>query len=118
MSEIKGAIFSMAIFIAFIVPIFLQVGIGSVHQHAFMKITTEVTSIVKEEGGVTDKVNNIVRNLNDKGYTITFKNDSGVPVHGKRPFGETIIIDFDYKYKNVRGEENLSTNNVVSVARR
>ena len=118
MSEMKGAIFSLAFFIVFILPIFLQISIGSVHQHAFMKVSTEVTSMVKEEGGVTERVNEVVNNLNEKGYTITFRDKNGSEIIGKRGFGDKIYIDFDYTYKNVRGEENLSTNNIVTVSRR
>ena len=118
MSELKGAIFSMAIFVAFIVPLFLQISVGSVHQHAFMKVSTEVTSMVKEEGGVTERVNEVVNNLNEKGYTITFKDESGAIISGQQEFGSTIVIDFDYNYKNVRGEETLNTTNTVSVVRR
>lgn len=118
MSEMKGAMIGMFLFVAVIIPAVLFIGIGSLHQHAFIKISTEVTEVVKEEGGVTNRVVDIVDKLGDKGYTITFKDQNGASVNGKKDFGESVIVDFNYKYHNVRGEEELNTQNVVFVNRR
>lgn len=118
MSEMKGAMIGMFLFVAVIIPAVLFIGIGSLHQHAFIKISTEVTEIVKEEGGVTDRVAEVASSLSERGYTIVFKNDEGNQIGGKRDFGETIIVDFNYKYHNVRGEQELNTENVVFVNRR
>ena len=118
MSEMKGAVFSVAIFIGFVIPFFLLIGIGSIHQHAFMKLTTEVAEIVKDEGGVTDKVNDVVNGLDERGYTISFRNTDGSTIEGQQDYGETIIIEYEYKYDNVKGEETLNTHNVVVVSRR
>lgn len=118
MSELKGAVFSLAIFVAFLIPFFLTMGIGSIHQHAFMKVTTEVSEIVKEEGGVTEKVNNIVSNLEEKGYEISFKDRNGATVNGKQTFGDEVIIDYRYEYQDVRGKRTLNTQNAVFVMRR
>lgn len=112
MGEMKGAIFTVAFFIALIIPFFLSMGIGAINQHAFMKVTTEVAEIVREEGGVTAKVNDIVGRLTDKGYTIQFSED------GKKTFGDQVVINYKYKYMNVRGEETLNTQNVVFISRR
>lgn len=118
MSELKSALFAMALFVAFIIPLFLQVSIGSLHQHAFMKWTTEVTTMVEDEGGRTSKVDNVIGSMEEKGYTVSIKNGSGQSVNGKQDYGTDLIVEFDYDYKNVRGIENLSTKNEVSVTRR
>lgn len=118
LSEIKGGLIAMLLFVAIIIPALLYVSIGSLQQHAFVKITTEVTEVVKDEGGITSKVDNIVRKLESRGYTIVFKDSSGSVVRGKRDFGENIVIDYKYKYHNVRGDEELKTQNVVFVNRR
>lgn len=112
MGEMKGAIFTVAFFIAFIVPFFLSMGIGAINQHAFMKVTTEVSEMVKEEGGVTAKVNDVASRLIDKGYTIQFNEN------GKKAFGDQVVINYEYKYMNVRGEETLNTQNTVFISRR
>lgn len=118
MAEMKSALIAMAIFVAFIVPFLFMISIGSLHQNAFMKITNEVTQVVKEEGGITEKVQNLVDELSDRGYTITFRNADGQVISGKQSFGETIVIDYEYTHHNVRGEEKLKTQSVVFVSRR
>lgn len=63
MGEHKGALKVLILFIAFIAPGLFMFGLDSLHQHAFMKVTAEVGELVKEEGGVTEKVANTVNEL-------------------------------------------------------
>lgn len=118
MTEIKGSMFSMIIFLGVFFPFFLMVGIDSLHQHSFMKMTTEVSELVKEEGGVTDKVNNVVNKLRDRGYEITIKNQHGANVIGKAQYGDVLVIGYKYDYKSVRKERTLNTTNAVFVMQR
>lgn len=118
MGEMKGFIFSTAMFIALIVPFFLTITVGSIHQQGFMKVTTEFREIVKEEGGVTNNVNYVKQELNKKGYTITLKDTNGKVINGKANVGDTIIIDYRYQYQDVKGPQTLQTQNSVIVTRR
>ncbi|WP_121639684.1 hypothetical protein [Virgibacillus sp. Bac330] len=118
MAELKGAIFSMAIFIGFVVPVFLTIGIGSIHQHAFLKVTTEVGELVKEEGGVTHHVQEVVENLKDRGYAITFKNKDGTTISTKQDYGDEIQITYNYTYQDVRGDRTLDAFDTVFINRR
>ncbi|QNK89089.1 hypothetical protein H7992_05015 [Sporosarcina sp. resist] len=112
MSQMKGAIFAMAVFVGVVIPFFLMMGIGSLHQHAFLKTTTELSELVKEEGGVSEKVNQVVDQLGDRGYSISFSKTGIVE------FGEEIAIYYHYEYKGVRGVEELNTSNTVTIAKR
>lgn len=105
----------MMIFMAFIIPVFLQVSIDSLHQHAFMKVTTEYTTLVEEGGDVLGTT----ADLMDRGYDIKLMGEDGSTINlGNVEYGDTFVVDFDYEYKNVRGMENLSTQNRVTMKRR
>lgn len=114
----KGALLAMALFTGIIIPIFLTVALGGLHQFSFMKMTTEVGEIVKEEGGVTDRVTNVVGELEERNYVITFKDEDGNAVVGKKQFGDRITIDYEYKYRNPKGIQDLHTQNVVHISTR
>lgn len=118
MAQMKGNIVGLILFIGLIMPMLLMIGIDSIHQNAFMKMTAEVGEIVKGEGGVTSEVNRVVNNLEERGYTISFTDKQGNAVTSKRFFGDEIVIHYNYKYINVRGEKELNTTNDVFIMRR
>lgn len=93
LSEIKAAIFSMAVFVLIIFPALIFVGIESLHQHSFMKHTTELTEIVRQEGGVTGRVQQIESKLEARGYEIDFGG-----VTGRAAYGTNVNITFRYTY--------------------
>lgn len=77
-----------------------------------MKTTAEVSELVKKEGGVTGEVNTIVNQLSPKGYQISFNHNGNVA------YGETVVIHYQYTYKGVFKQKQLSTKNeVFSMAR-
>ncbi|GLY12881.1 hypothetical protein [Pseudobacillus badius] len=118
MNEVKGGIFAMFFFLAFIFPFLLGVGIDSLHQHSFMKMTTEMHELVKEEGGVGEKTQQFKKTLESKGYTITFTDQKGSPVNGKVNYGDVVHVDYVYTYKSVREKHTLHTKNKVFVMKR
>ncbi|GLY11980.1 hypothetical protein [Bacillus badius] len=118
MGEMKSAIFSIALFVGVLFPALLMIGVDSLHNHGFMKVSTEVAELVKEEGGVTSKVSRVVDSLKGKGYKITFKDSDGKVVSGKRTFGDTIYITYDYTYQSIKKERHLKTQNIVHVMKR
>lgn len=113
MSEIKGGIFVIIFFLGFIVPGVLMFGIDSLHQNSFMKMTTEVSELVKEEGAINSRVLDVVSGLEEKGYEITFTDDSGSAVNGKIEYGETVYINYEYNYDSVREVRTLTTSNRI-----
>lgn len=117
MSEIKGATLALFIFITLLFPLLLSTGLSSLHQHAFIKTTTEFSEIVKREGGVTEQVNNIAESLEEKGYTITFSNENGNQLTSAE-YGDTIIVSYQYVYPNVRGQETLTSQTVIPILSR
>lgn len=113
MGEIKGVIIGIVIFIAFIVPFVLLVGIDVVHNQGMMKTTAEVSQLVKKEGGVTSEVMTLVNRLEDNGYHIRFRDSRGNNVYGLVPYGETIFIEYEYTYHNIFGNKTIRTQNKV-----
>lgn len=97
LGEMKAAIFSMAVFVLVIFPALLFVGIESLHQHSFMKHTTELTEIVRQDGGVSPRIQEIESRLEARGYEIEFKSD-GQPVNGRVGYGKHIDVSFKYTY--------------------
>ncbi|MEV2908309.1 hypothetical protein ABNF65_06540 [Paenibacillus larvae] len=118
MSELKGAIFSILILVAFILPVLLFIGIQSIHQNGFLKTATEVEQMIEREGGVTPRVQQVADFLGQKGYTISFSDTSGKPVMGKQSIGTIIRIQYQYAFENVFRPQLLTTTNYVTVMRR
>ncbi|OEC01281.1 hypothetical protein GY31_13345 [Lysinibacillus sphaericus] len=113
MGELKGALIAMVLFVAIFVPGILNFWIDSLHENAFLKVTSEVSELVKEEGGVTGKVSIYIHKASSKGFLIDFKDKHGTPVTGAVGYGETIYISYSYKYKGVFQEITLNTQNKV-----
>ncbi len=112
MSNLKGAILATVIFIAVVFPFLLMISIDTFQQHVFLKVTEEVTELVKEEGGVSEKVAQVTNRLNRNGYTITFSKPGTVK------FGEEIVIRYKYDYQNVRGKKRLDVQDKVVIMKR
>lgn len=72
MSNLKGAILATALFAAVVFPFLLMMSIDAFQQHAFLKMTEEVTELVKEEGGVSEHVTQVTKRLKKKDLTVTF----------------------------------------------
>lgn len=113
MSELKGAIIAMVLFVGFFVPGLLMFGIDGLQNHVFLKVTAEVSDLVKEEGGVTGKVTKYTNQLASRGFNISFKDSKGNPVYGSIGYGETVVINYNYTYQGVFKEETLTTQNKV-----
>lgn len=118
MNELKGAIMGTAFFLAVIFPGLLMVGLDSLHSHAFMKTTSEVSNLVKEEGGIGSRTSSIIQRLQDRGYAITLRDQDGNVVNGLVEYGDTVTIEYTYLYESVRNERELNTTNNVLVMKR
>lgn len=118
MGEMKGFLFSIIFFIAFMFPALLMLSIDSLQSHAFMKVTTEMHELVKEEGGVGTKTDQLLNQLEAKGYNISFKDEHGNPINGVVEYGNTVNMDYVYTYESIMGERELKTSNSVFIMKR
>ncbi|WP_025731378.1 hypothetical protein [Heyndrickxia ginsengihumi] len=120
MSQMKGAIFSLMIFVAVVVPAVLYITITNVYVNAFLKTTTEVDQVVLQEGGNTATVQNITNGLKDKGYTITLSDENNQPLDAgeKVEPGDEIKVHYELKYNGVYSEQTLQSEDSVHVLRR
>ncbi len=118
MSQHKGALLGLVFFIGIVVPGLLMFIIDSIHEHAFMKVTAEVGEIVKEEGGVTEKVAKTVNDFHKRGYVITFADSKGQSVSSAVDYGETIVAHFTHTYTCVFKERKLETKNKIEILKR
>ncbi|MEY2373382.1 hypothetical protein [Lysinibacillus capsici] len=112
MSNLKGAILATALFAAVVFPFLLMMSIDAFHQHAFLKMTEEVTELVKEEGGVSEHVSKVAERLKKKDLTVTFSKP------GLVKFGEDIVIGYEYNYQNVRGKKTLDGQDKIVIMKR
>lgn len=113
MGESKGFVITLVFFLLFAVPVTLMFAKDAIEQHAFMKMTTELSVVVKEEGGVTGSAASLVNEMEQKGYEIQFSS------YGKVPYGTTITANFEYKYKNFFIKERvLRKQNTIQILKR
>lgn len=113
MGEIKGQLISIVVFVGLILPIIFTVGIDVIHNHGFLKTTSEVSELVKKEGGVTSNVLDVVDALEERGYNIQFYNENGQEINGFVGYGKSITIRYQYTYHNVLGDKTLRSENQV-----
>ncbi|WP_144787831.1 hypothetical protein [Lysinibacillus fusiformis] len=112
MSNLKGAILAMALWVGVVFPFLLSFGIDSLQQRAYLSTTEKMAELLRQEGGVSDQVQQVANNLKGKGYIVTFSKPNLVQ------FGEEIVIRYQYEYENVRGKQKLDTQNKVVIAKR
>ncbi|WP_245998160.1 hypothetical protein [Siminovitchia terrae] len=114
----KSALFGALFFIGLIVPALLMFGIDSLHQNAFAKVTKEITELVQEDAGVSDRVKSVVNDYKPKGYVITFKDQFGQAVNGIMNYGDTVYVNFKYTYKSVYKDRTIESTNKAFIAKR
>ncbi|MFZ7947182.1 MULTISPECIES: hypothetical protein [Bacillaceae] len=118
MSEMKSALFALLFFIGFIVPGLLMFGIDSLNQNAFMKATKEITELVQEDAGVSDRVKSVVNGYKQKGYVITFKDQHGQSVNSIVNYGDTVYVTYEYTFKSVFKDQTLKSTNKAFIMKR
>ncbi|RST60200.1 hypothetical protein D5F11_009080 [Siminovitchia terrae] len=118
MSQMKSMLLAMLFFVGFIIPGFLLFFIDSTNQNAFLKTTKEITELVKEDAGVSDRVKSVVNDYKAKGYTISFTNQHGQPVNGIANYGDTIQVHYQYTFKSVFKDQTLESSNKVFILKR
>lgn len=96
MGEKTGFMVVLFLFGAFVIPLMLIMYIHNIQGAKLMSLSTEMQQLVSAEGGVTPKVQHAVNELSVNGVQITFEDESGNPVTGTVPVGETITIHYKY----------------------
>ncbi|MEC1177274.1 hypothetical protein P9B03_02155 [Metasolibacillus meyeri] len=112
MSNMKSFIFVLLIFAVFGFPYLLTITIDTFQQQYFMKVTTEIPELIKAEGGISPLVKEMTNKIERTGIQITYSQSDVVR------FGEEIVIHYQYEYPNVKGLEQLETQNTVTVMKR
>lgn len=112
MSNLKGAVLAMALWVGAVFPFLLMLGIDSFQQRIYLSTTEKVADLVRQEGGVSNQVIQVANKLKNKGYTVTFSKS------GLVQFGEEVVIRYRYEYPNVRGKQTLDTQNKVVITKR
>lgn len=110
MGEKMGFFGVLIIFAVVIIPFMFHAFNVQTQGSTLLATASEVQQLVASEGGVTAKVKGLVTSLNDRGYTISFKNESGNVVNGKVDAGKNVIIHYEY--------EGFEVNNTVTVLNR
>ncbi|UDK94844.1 hypothetical protein EYB33_00360 (plasmid) [Lysinibacillus sphaericus] len=72
MSNLKGAVLAMALWVGAVFPFLLMLGIDSFQQRIYLSTTEKVADLVRQEGGVSNQVIQVANKLKNKGYTVTF----------------------------------------------
>lgn len=115
MGEKLGFLFTIAIFAMSLLPLGLDAFTFNVRTSQFLNAATEMQQVVKEEGGITDRVHYINDNSS---ISYTFKNKDGQIIDGKQDVGEVIYIEYQYDWKGIYTQKTFKTINTVLVDRR
>ena len=116
MGELKGMMYSIFIFIAFVLPVMLSIYTLSIRTDQFMKTTSEITQSVQGYGGYTTEF------IEDNGgFTI---GDDPLLVDcsckiGKVAPGTEIELIYEYSYEGYYGmSHDFSTTDRVTIFNR
>lgn len=118
LNEHKGFLLGIILFFALIIPGILMFVIDEFQRDVFMKQTSEVGELIKEEGGVTEKVAKIVNSMQSNGYVVDIRDSKGNKVNSAVAYGETLKAHFKYRYLNFFGSKELETVNTIPILRR
>lgn len=110
MGEKMGFMTVILIFGIGVLPLLFTAFSSHVSTGKLLTVSTEMQQLVSAEGGVTEKVNDSVQRLENRGFEITFKDRNGNPVNGQVAVGETIYINYSVK--------DFETSNQVLITKR
>lgn len=121
MGEKKGLIFTIFIITCFLLPFLLQIYVLSVVTDHFMKATTEVTQMIKVNGGYTKNVQEAVSQMTLGGKSLADNNAMTITVNdadsdsGKKEVGRYVTVNYKYTYMGMYGIEYEfnTTSNIV-----
>lgn len=125
MGEKIGLIFSIFIVQCFIFPIMLQSYVIFTITDHFNKATTEITQMVKVNGGYTKNVEEKVSNLTlggealGKASALKVTVDDETVEEGRKSVGRQVTISYDYTYIGMYNKEyTFNTSSTVTINKR
>jgi len=110
-----GFLFTIAIFAMCLLPMCIDFFTLNVTTSQFLNASTEMQQLVSEEGGITERVHNV---MDSSAINYTFKDKAGQEIDGVQDVGKEIYIDYKYDWKGIFTKDTLETTNTVRVARR
>lgn len=145
MGEVKGAMFSLFLIVAFVLPFYFMLMIQNINVSGFFSITQTMTNIIEENGGVDAEVAGMLRNLENRDinedlntYEIkvyklpgqSSKLEDGKEIYPTPPslsrnpelannkYGDVLLVKYDYKYKYMNFVREQSTTHRIVVTKR
>lgn len=125
MGEKIGLIFSIFIVNCFLFPIMLQSYVIFTITDHYNKATTEITQLVKVNGGYTKNVEEKVSNLTLGGEALGKASALKVTVEdeqseeGRKQVGRQVTINYDYTYVGMYNiEYNFNSSSTVTINKR
>ena len=118
MTQYKGALiaFMLTIFLLIIPSFFILE--NALTQFYFLKVNGEVNELIKEEGGYSPKVATLINKLNTNGFTITMNKENGQPVTTTLNAGETVIVNYKYKYTGIQQVQEFELSDSILIRKR
>lgn len=120
MGEKTGFLFCLVLSLVFIVPFMLDITYSSIKGNQFLHVSDEIHKLVGEEGGVSERVRNKVKELENSNLYVKFENaNTGETISSVVPVGTKINIKYEYEFTSVFGTtENMSTTKSVTINKR
>lgn len=97
MGEKTGFLTVLLIFGIGIIPLLLSTFQDHVTSSKLLTLSTEMQQLVSSEGGVTDKVNNVVSEFENRGVNISFADKNGNTISGKVPVGQEVFMTYEFR---------------------
>ncbi|MFV1457197.1 hypothetical protein, partial [Bacillus mycoides] len=106
MSRLTETMFGLLIFAAFILVFCIQAWIGVVGSQQFSQRTTEMTNLVRENGGLGAEATAYGQQLNKDGIQYSISSTGKTPSDGSNT-GKTLTINYTGKLKFQSGFKSV-----------
>lgn len=146
MGEVKGAMFSLFLIVAFVLPFYFMLMIQNINVSGFFSITQTMTNIIEENGGVDAEVAGMLANLEKRDinedlntydikvyklpgqnskledgkeiYPSLAKSVESTPELAINKYGDVLLVKYDYSYKYMNFVREQSTTHRIVVTKR
>ncbi|MGG0656471.1 hypothetical protein [Rummeliibacillus pycnus] len=108
MENKMGFLTSILLFGMCVVPMIFDIFDGSVKSNKAMNVATELNQMLSAEGGITPRVDNVIKNLESRGYVVEMQTESGARPTGIQPAGTTIKFQVDLDGYITKGDVTVN----------
>ncbi len=91
-----------------VIPTIFEIFDGSVKSNKAMNVATELNQMLSAEGGITPRVDTVLRNLESRGYEVELQTESGDIPTGIQPAGTTIKYHVDLDGYGTNGDVTVN----------